>query len=595
MFDTAASGNRADTSKHGRKSNLLRKVFPISGWVSNYRREDLIGDLMAGLIVAIMLVPQSMAYAMLAGLPPQVGLYASILPLIIYAVFGSSRVLAVGPVAMVSLLTLSGIGAIAQAGTAEFVALALILALMTGVIQLLMGIARLGFLVNFLSHPVLVGFTSAAALVIGSSQLKHIFGIDVARTEHPYQLFINVANNLPETNLIALGVGAGSIFVLLYFKYFFKRNLLGLGFGSGIADTLSKAGALLVVLVSTLIAWGIALDSGFGLKIVGEIPAGLPPLTFPSLQTSQIIALIPIALIISLVGFMESISIATTLASRRRQKIDPNQELIALGAANVGASVTGGYPVTGGLSRSVVNFSAGANTNLSSIVTAVLIALTVLLFTPLFYYLPRATLAAIVIVAVASLFDLKSFRHIWAYSKTDAAALLATFLAVLAFNIEIGIGVGVATALVLHLYRTSKPHVAVVGRVGETEHFRNVLRHEVNTCPDACAVRIDESLYFANTRELENTLLSAVADNPELKNIILICSAVNFIDSSALDTLERAVDELRDAGVNLYLAEVKGPVMDRLKAIGFVDKFGKENIFLSCHQAFQFLGCEKER
>ena len=585
--------NGQSRTKGGRNTNFLNKLFPISRWLRQYKQEDLVGDLMAGVIVAIMLVPQSMAYAMLAGLPPQVGLYASILPLIIYAFFGSSRVLAVGPVAMVSLLTLSGVGAFAKPGTLEFIALALVLALMTGVIQLLMGIARLGFLVNFLSHPVLVGFTASAALVIGFSQLKHIFGIQVPRTEHPYELFLNVANNISATHLGTMAIGLGSVLVLLYFKYFFKKNLESLSFSTSIAEPLSKAGALLVVLVSTLLVWGFGLNSASGIKIVGDIPAGFPSLTIPSLETSQIAALLPIALIISLVGFMESISIATTLASKRRQKIDANQELIALGAANIGSAFTGGYPVTGGLSRSVVNSSAGANTNLASIVTALLIAITVLFLTPLFYYLPQATLGAIVIVAVASLFDFKSFRHIWAYNKMDAFALLATFFGVLIFNIEIGIGIGVVTALALYLYRTSKPHVAIVGRVGKTEHFRNVLRHEVKTCPDTCALRIDESLYFANTKELENTLLHAAADEPELKNIVLICSAVNFIDASALDTLERVIEELNTAGVEIYLAEIKGPVMDRLEEIGFVENFGRKNIFLSTHQAIEFLGCKK--
>ena len=495
--------------------------------------------------------------------------------------------------AMVSLLTLSGVGAFAEAGTVEFIALALILALMTGAIQLLMGVARLGFLVNFLSHPVLVGFTSAAALVIGFSQAKHIFGITVARPEHPYELFVNIFTGISAANLATLAIGATSVLVLLYFKYFLKKNLESLKISMSFAEPVSKAGALLVVLCSTITVWAFGLNSASGVKIVGEIPAGLPSLTMPSIETSQIAMLFPVAIIISLVGFMESISIATTLASKRRQKIDANQELIALGAANIGSAFTGGYPVTGGLSRSVVNSSAGANTNLASIITALLIAVTVLFLTPLFYYLPQATLGAIVIVAVASLFDFKSFKHIWAYNKMDAVALLATFFGVLIFNIEIGIGIGVATALLLYLYRTSKPHFAVVGRVGETEHFRNVLRHEVKTCPETYAVRIDESLYFANTKELENCLLNAVADEPKLKNIVLICSAVNFIDASALDTLERVIDELHSAGVSIYLAEIKGPVMDRLEEIGFVANFGKENIFLSTHQAMEFLGCAK--
>ena len=345
---------------------------------------------------------------------------------------------------------------------------------MTGAIQLLMGIARLGFLVNFLSHPVLVGFTSAAALVIGFSQAKHVFGIKVPRAEHPYELFLNIYNNISATNLITFMIGTGSILVLLYFKYFLKKNLVSLKFSTSIAEPISKAGALLVVLSGTIIVWVFGLDSASGVRIVGEIPAGLPSLAMPVIKTSQITMLFPIAIIISLVGFMESISIATTLASKRRQKIDANQELIALGAANIGSAFTGGYSVTGGLSRSVVNSSAGANTNLASVITALLIAITVLFLIPLFYYLPQATLGAIVIVAVASLFDLKSFKHIWAYNKMDAVALLATFFGVLIFNIELGIGIGVTTALLLYLYRTSKPHVAVVGRVGETEHFRNV-------------------------------------------------------------------------------------------------------------------------
>jgi SulP family sulfate permease len=388
-------------------------------------------------------------------------------------------------------------------------------------------------------------------------------------------------------------IGAGSIFVLLYFKYFLKQNLESLKASKTVADSISKAGALLVILFGTIIVWTMGLNSASGVKIVGEIPAGLSSFSIPVIEVSQVVMLFPVAIIISLVGFMESISIATTLASKRRQKIDANQELIALGSANIGSAFTGGYPVTGGLSRSVVNSSAGANTNLASIITALLIAVTVLFLTPLFYYLPQAILGAIVIVAVASLFDFKSFKHIWAYNKQDAIALLATFFGVLIFSIEAGIGIGVTTALLLYFYRTSKPHVAVVGRVGDTEHFRNVLRHEVKTCPEIFAVRIDESLYFANTRELERTLLKAVADEPKLESIVLICSAINFIDSSALDTLVRVIEELKSVGVNIYLAEIKGPVMDGLEKIGFFDKFGKENIFLSTHTAMEYLGCKR--
>jgi SulP family sulfate permease len=583
-----------NTSRNNKSNGFdLGVLLPIVKWLPVYKRKDLVGDLMAGLIVAIMLVPQSMAYAMLAGLPPEIGLYASILPLIIYAMFGSSRVLAVGPVAMVSLLTLTGVGTIAKSGTVEFITLALLLAFMTGVIQLLLGIARLGFLVNYLSHPVLVGFTSAAAIVIGFSQIKHLFGVQVARTEHPYEVFGEILNALPGLNPTTLAVGVLSVAVLIYFKWFLGGNMRSLKVPEPFIGPITKAGALVAVLAGTFAVWLFGLSQSSAVRIVGQIPAGLPPFTLPSIEYSQIASLLPIALIISLVGFTESISIATTLASRRRQQVNANQELIALGVSNIGASFTGGYPVTGGLSRSAVNFSAGANTGLASIITALFILITVLFLTPLFHYLPQAVLGAIVVVAVAGLFDAKSFLHIWRYNKTDAIALLATFFGVLAFSIETGIGIGVATALLLYLYRTSKPHVAVVGRVGNTEHFRNVRRHKVNVCPETCALRIDESLYFANSRALEHSLLNAAAENKDLKNIVLICSAVNFIDSSALDTLERVIEELRSAGVKLVLAEVKGPVMDRLKEIGFVDGFGEQNIFLSTHLAFEYLGCSK--
>jgi SulP family sulfate permease len=301
--------------------------------------------------------------------------------------------------------------------------------------------------------------------------------------------------------------------------------------------------------------------------------------------------LLPTALAISFVGYMESVSVAKSLASKRRQKIDANQELVALGAANLGAAFTGGYPVTGGFSRSVVNFSAGANTGLASIITAALIALTVIFLTPLFYYLPRAVLAAIIVVAVFGLIDLATLRHVWRYSKADGLSLVLTFLAVLALGVEIGILVGVAVSLLLYLWRTSKPHMAVVGRVGESEHFRNVLRHQVQTCPHVVAVRVDESLYFANTKYLEDSLLSMVADRPEVRHLLLICSAVNFVDASALETLEGLVHELSDAGVELWLSEVKGPVMDRLQAIGFVDELGANHVFLSTHDAMRALAC----
>jgi SulP family sulfate permease len=333
------------------------------------------------------------------------------------------------------------------------------------------------------------------------------------------------------------------------------------------------------------------LNGQAGIKIVGEVPAGLPSLTLPILDLNLWQLLLPTAVAISFVGYMESISVGKSLASKRRQKVDANQELVALGAANLGATLTGGYPVTGGFSRSVVNFSAGANTGLASIITAGLIALTVIFLTPLFYYLPQAVLAAIIIVAVFGLIDVATFKHVSRYNKADAASLLITFFAVLIIGVEAGIVVGVIATILLFLWRTNRPHVAIVGRVGESETYRNVRRHQVKTCPHVIAMRIDESLYFANTKFLEDKVLCSITDRPEVKHLVLIGIAVNFIDASALETLESLIDELRDAGVQLNLAEIKGPVMDRLKAIGFVDKIGAEHIFLSTHEAMQALDC----
>ena len=311
---------------------------------------------------------------------------------------------------------------------------------------------------------------------------------------------------------------------------------------------LTKAGPVVVVAIGTVIVWAFGLHGGSGIQVVGDVPAGLPPLTTPSMSITTWQALLPTALAISFVGYMESISVAKALASKRRQKVDADQELVALGAANLGATLTGGYPVTGGFSRSVVNFSAGANTGLASIITAGLIAFTVIFLTPLFYYLPNAVLAAIIIVAVIGLIDLTTLRHVWHYNKADAASMLATFLAVLAVGVESGILVGVAAAVALFIWRTSRPHMAVVGRLGQSETYRNILRHQVKTCPHVLAIRVDESLYFANTKYLEDSILQTVADRPELKHLVLIGIAVNFIDASALETLEALILELRDAG-----------------------------------------------
>ena len=590
-FESAKSSSKSLSLSPKSGGKAITHYLPFLDWLVNYRRQDLVGDLLGGGIVAIMLVPQGMAYAMLAGLPPQIGLYASIVPLIIYGLLGTSRTLAVGPVAIVSLLVASGVAPLADAGSAEYVQLALTLAFLVAVIQFGMGVVRMGFVVNFLSHPVVAGFTSAAAIVIGFSQLKHLLGVNIPRTHYFYEQVLYAAEHMLESNVVTVIIGLGGIAVLLYFQKWLGKHLEKTRLPESVIVPVTKAGPLVVVLLGTVSVLAFKLFDSAGVKIVGDVPAGLPPITLPVFDFDVWQLLLPTALAISFVGFMESISVAKSLASKRRQKVDADQELVALGAANFGATFTGGYPVTGGFSRSVVNFAAGANTGLASIITAVLIALTVFFLTALFYYLPKAVLAAIIMVAVFGLIDVKTFKHVWKYNKADAASMIITFFAVLGVGVETGILVGVAAALLLFLWRTSRPHMAEVGRIGNTETYRNVARYEVQTWPQTVAIRVDESLYFANTKYLEDVVLQMVADRPELKYLVLIGIAVNEIDASALETLETLNQDLSDAGVELHLAGFKGPVTDRLKAIGFIDHLGPGRIHLSTHDAMKALGC----
>lgn len=549
------------------------------------------GDVTAGVIVSTLLVPQSMAYAMLAGLPPQIGLYASILPPILYALLGTSRALAVGPVAVVSLIVNLGVSKLATENTPEYLSLVLVLTLLVGIIQVLVGSLRLGFLINFLSHSVVSGFTSAAAIIIGFSQTKDLLGIEIPQTELFYQLLFYLAKAIPETNLVTLGLGTGSIVVLLYFNKVLVKQLKDLGWSDEVITPIAKSRPLLVAVVSSLLVWGLRLERTADVKVVGSIPAGLPPPTLPILDWHNLQPLLLIALTISFVGFMESFAVAQSLASKRHQKVDANQELIALGMANLGASLTSGYPVTGAFSRSVVNFEAGANTRLASVVTAIMIALTTMFFTSLFKFLPQASLAAVILVAVSGLIDLKTFNQLWSYDKTDAMALMATSVAVLVIGVELGIITGAIIALVLHLWRTSRPNIVIVGQVEGTEHFRNVLQYSVKTCPNILAIRVDESLYFANAKYLEDYLLKSVAAHPEVKHVVLICSAINSVDASALSTLEFLIAEFKSREISFYLSEVKSTVMQQLKKSSLVEILGNEHIFLTTYQAMCSLGC----
>lgn len=565
---------------------MLQRYLPILQWLKVYNRETLTSDLVAAVIVTIMLIPQSLAYALLAGLPPEVGLYASILPLVAYAIFGTSRTLAVGPVAVVSLMTAAAVGNLALAGTAEYLAAAIALAFLSGVILILMGLFRLGILANFLSHPVISGFITASGLIIAASQLKHILGVD-AGGHNLLDILMALAGQLAHINLPTLVIGVSATAFLFWVRKQLKPLLVKVGLGPRLADIIAKAGPVLAVVATTLAVWGLDLQAQ-GVKVVGQVPSGLPGLTLPSFDLELWKQLFVSALLISIVGFVESVSVAQTLAAKRRQRIDPDQELVGLGASNIAAAASGGFPVTGGFSRSVVNFDAGAETPAAGAFTAVGIALATLVLTPLIFFLPNATLAATIIVAVLSLVDLGALKRTWAYSRSDFAAMLATIVLTLVHGVELGIIAGVGLSVLLYLYRTSKPHSAIVGRVPGTEHFRNIDRHQVETEQHILTLRVDESLYFANARYLEDLIYDQVARNPELRHLVLMCPAVNLIDASALESLEAINQRLMDSGVKFHLSEVKGPVMDKLKDTHFLHDLSGE-IFLSQYAAWEKL------
>lgn len=547
---------------------LLRRHLPILDWGARYNGKTFTNDLVVAAIVTVMLIPQSLAYAQLAGLPPQVGLYASMAPLVLYAVFGTSRTLAVGPVAVISLMTAAAVSPLAAQGTPEYLGAAVALAMVSGLLLVGMGILRLGFLANFLSHPVISGFITASGLQIAAGQLAPVLGIK-ADGHSFFEIAAALAKSVGGTNPYTAAIGLGSLVFLSWVRRGLKPLLRRLGLGERAADLTAKVGPVLAIAATTAVVWGFGLDAR-GVKIVGTVPQGLPGIALPPFDPALWTRVLVPALLISVVGYVESISVALTLAAKRRQRVDPDQELIALGMANVGAAVSGGFPVTGGFSRSVVNFDAGAETPAAGAFTAVGIGLATLFLTPLLFFLPNATLAATIVVAVLSLVDLGALQRTWTYSRPDFAAMAATILLTLADGVETGLIAGVGLSIFLHLYRTSRPHVAVVGQVPGTEHFRNVQRHAVVTDPEILSLRVDESLYFPNARFLEDRVNEAVAGDPAIRHVILVCPAVNTIDASALESLESINRRLKDGGVTLHLSEVKGPVMDRLKRSHFL-------------------------
>jgi SulP family sulfate permease len=531
-------------------TNALQRYVPITNWARSYERADFRPDLAAGLTIGAMLVPQAMAYALLAGLPPQIGLYASIVPVLVYAFFGTSRQLAVGPVAIVSLLTASALAPLFEQGSAGYISAAALLALMVGIVHLVLGFGRLGFVVNFLSHSVLVGFTAAAAIIIGFSQVKHLLGISIERKDHFYETVHEVWSNAGDTHGTTLVLGAASVVLLLLMKRYVKK----------------VPSALVLVVLSILAVQLFDLEDR-GVKTVGDIPSSLPAFGLPDLDGGTIGSLVATALVITLVGFMESIAVAKVYARRHRYEIDANQELIGLGAANVASGMFGGYPVTGGFSRTAVNDTAGARTPLASIITAVLVLLTVVFLTPLFTALPNAALGAIIIVAVLNLIDIAEMRHIAAVKRSDLIGLSVAFVATLVVGIELGILIAVVASMLVVFARMSNPHSAVLGRIPGTTSYRNTDRFpEVELHDGVRIVRIDAALSFVNAQYVKKLLLAEARDIAHTDPGVLLvdCSGINDIDATGAEALSEIITEIDESPTELHLSDVKGPVRDVL-------------------------------
>lgn len=550
----------------------MQKFIPILDWLPRYNAAALSGDLSAGITVGIMLVPQGMAYAMLAGLPPIYGLYASTIPIIIYALLGTSRQLAVGPVAMVSLLVASGVGAVAEIGGENFLSLAILLALMVGIIQFTLGILRLGFLANFLSHPVISGFTSAAALIIGFSQLKHLLGLDIPRGQM-HETLLHILDQFSLVNLPTLAIGLGSILIILVSKKINK----------------SIPSPLIVVLLGVLISYLFKLDAS-GVQIIEDVPGGLPQFVVPSINQKSIILLLPIAITISLVSYIQSFAVAKAIhAKHKNYVLDPNQELMGLGLANIGGSLFQSFPVTGGFSRTAVNDQAGASTGMASIISASIVLLTLLFLTPYFYYLPKAVLAAIIIVAVFGLIDISEIKHLWQYDKIDFVNLVITALATLFIGIEPGIFIGVAFSLLTVLYRVSYPHLTELGKLPGSDTFRNVSRFDNLTRYDkSLIIRFDAEIFFGNSNIMKNSVLEMSKVREGIENVIIEATGITHMDSTAIHMLRDLSSELKAEGISLRMVDVKGPLRDIFKRNKIIDLLGEENFFLTIKDAIEF-------
>ena len=566
----------------------LTHLLPVMQWWPEYNGEAFRADLVAGIVVLFITVPQVIAYAFLAGLPAETGLYAAIMALLCYAAFGSCRTLAVGPTAILAMMSLESVSAFQTPGTLEYTLLASKLAMVTGGVLVLLRIVNFGAVVSFLSHAVVTGFITAAAILIITNQIPSILGLSAPPGTAVVAVLQHVASGVDSLNLAAMSIAIGAMFLLWFCRHHLEALLQSTGIHARWIGSLVKSAPMYAVIISVAIVWSMGLIQSSGVSVVGVIPNQLPTWAQMDLSLEEIQQLLPSALLMSMVIFMESTSIGAAVASKRREKIEPNQELVGLGLANLGSAMVGGFPVAGSFARTIVNFSSGAVTPVASLVTCVLVVITLVWLAPWFYYLPKAVLSAIIVMSAIQLIDLHDIRKTFQFNRIDSVTFACTFLAVLVLGVETGILVGIAISFLLLIRSSSKPHIAVVGRVGNTETFRNVLRYEVETSPQVLALRVDESIYFVNTRYIEVFLFNKIADSPAIKHVILICSSANFIDTSGLEMLELLQDSLAEVGVTLHLAEVKGSVMDKLKETEFFANM-KGNVYFSTDIALKDL------
>lgn len=565
----------------------LSKILPAWLWLQDYNGAKFRADLLAALIVIAMLVPQGMAYAMVAGLPPVTGLYASILPMIVYALIGGSPTLSIGPVALISMMTFATLEPLYEVGSPVYIQAACLLALLVGILSTLLGIFRFGFLIRLISHPVIKSFIIASAVLIALSQVKFILDVPL-RSGDILEFIQSTWQYLPLTSTATLVFGIGSILFLIYIPKLLNAQIFK-SFTNAIQFWI-KALPLLLVFISIGLVQFFHIDQ-LGIKTVGEIPSGFPPLSMPFWSWDLVIQLLPGAAMITMVSFVESISIAQATAFQQRSELNSNQELIALGVANISAGISASFPVTGSLSRTVVNADAGAKTPMAGVLSSIFIVIVSLYFTGVFKELPLAILAVTIMVSIWKLVDFKPFIETWRYSKADGIAMWVTFFGVLCIDISTGLIIGIVSTFILLLWRISRPHIAVIGLVEGTQHFRNISRHDVLTSANIVSIRIDENLTFLNANTLKEFVISEVSKNPDLHHVVINCSSISNIDLSALETLEEINRELDKLKIQLHLSEVKGPVMDRLKQSNLVKELSGQ-FFLTHYQAMHKLDAQ---